>query len=68
MNMLISKVMRSACSLDAVSGLLLFLALAVYVSEDFALKFAIPIVGGIQLLSIPLAKNIIALCNGCNLK
>ncbi|GAA6529713.1 MAG: MFS transporter [Prevotella sp.] len=49
-------------------GLLLFLALAVYVSEDFALKFAIPIVGGIQLLSIPLAKNIIASCNGCNLK
>ncbi len=49
-------------------GLLLFLALAIYMSEDFALKFAIPIVGGIQLLSIPLAKNIIASCKDYNLK
>lgn len=44
-------------------GLLLFLALAFGISEVFALKFALPIVGGLQMLSIPLAMNIISDCN-----
>ena len=44
-------------------GLLLFLVLAFGISETFALKFALPIVGGLQMLSIPLAKNIIKSCN-----
>ena len=44
-------------------GLLLFLALAFGISEVFALKFALPIVGGLQMLSIPLAKNIIRDCD-----
>ena len=39
-------------------GLVLFIVLATYVSEDFALKFALVIVGAVELLSIPLAKNI----------
>lgn len=44
-------------------GLLLFLALAFGISEVFALKFALPIVGGLQMISIPLALNIIRDCN-----
>ena len=40
-------------------GLLLFLFLAYYVSQDFALKYALIIVAGLQLLAYPLAKNII---------
>lgn len=44
-------------------GMILFLALAFGVSEDFALIFALPIVGAIQLLSLPLAKNIIKTCD-----
>lgn len=44
-------------------GLILFLALAIGLSEDFALMFALPIVGGLQLLSLPLAKNIINSCD-----
>lgn len=44
-------------------GLLLFLALAFGISEVFALKFALPIVGGLQMLSIPLARNIIKDCD-----
>lgn len=44
-------------------GLVLFLALAFLMSEDFALKYALPIVGGLQMLSLPLAKNIIKHCN-----
>lgn len=39
-------------------GLLLFIFLAYYVSQDFALKYALIIVAGLQLLSYPLAKNI----------
>lgn len=49
-------------------GLLLFLALAFGISEVFALKFALPIVGGLQMLSIPLAKNIIKDCNSSDAK
>jgi len=44
-------------------GLVLFLALAFCVSEDFALIYALPIVGGLQLISLPLARNIIKNCN-----
>lgn len=40
-------------------GLVLFIALAYLVSEDFALKYALIMVGALQLLSYPLAKNII---------
>jgi len=40
-------------------GMVLFISLAYFISEDFALKYALIIVGGIQLLSLPLAKHII---------
>lgn len=40
-------------------GLLLFIALSYFISEDFALKYALVIVAMIQLLSIPLAKYIV---------
>ena len=46
--------------LGRASGLILFICLAYYVSQDFALKYALIIVAGIQLLAYPLAKNIIA--------
>ena len=39
-------------------GLVIFILLAYYVSEVFALKYALVIVALIQILSIPLAKNI----------
>lgn len=41
-------------------GMGLFISLAYWVSEDFALKYALVIVGTVQLLSLPLAKNIIS--------
>jgi YQGE family putative transporter len=41
------------------SGMILFILLAYYVSEIFALKYALIIVGGLQLISLPLAKHII---------
>lgn len=44
-------------------GLLIFLFLAFKVSEDFSLKYALPIVGALQLLSLPLARHIIKQCN-----
>ncbi|MDR1370887.1 MAG: MFS transporter [Dysgonamonadaceae bacterium] len=40
-------------------GLLLFILLAYRISETFALKYALIIVGGLQLLAYPLSKNII---------
>ncbi|WP_321335497.1 MFS transporter [uncultured Bacteroides sp.] len=40
-------------------GLLLFIFLAYCISQDFALKYALIIVAGLQLLAYPLAKNII---------
>lgn len=40
-------------------GLVLFIVLAFYVSKDFALRYALVIVALIQMVSIPLAKNII---------
>ncbi len=40
-------------------GMLLFIALSFLVSEIFALKYALVIVGTIQLLSLPLAKHIV---------
>jgi len=39
-------------------GLILFIALAYFFSQDFALKYALVIVAGLQLLAYPLAKNI----------
>jgi YQGE family putative transporter len=44
-------------------GMLLFILLARYASETFALKYALVIVGGLQLLSLPLAKHIIRECD-----
>ena len=41
-----------------VLGLGLFIFLALYVSETFALRYSLIIVALIQMLSIPLAKNI----------
>lgn len=40
-------------------GLILFILLAYLVSEDFALKYALIMVGALQLIAYPLAKNII---------
>lgn len=39
-------------------GLLLFIFLAFYVSQDFALKYALIIVGALQMIAYPLSKNI----------
>lgn len=44
-------------------GLLIFLFLAFQISEEFSLKYALAIVGAIQLLSLPLARHIIKQCN-----
>jgi YQGE family putative transporter len=44
-------------------GLALFIWLATYVSESFALKYALIIIAVLQLASIPMAKHIIASCN-----
>lgn len=44
--------------LGRAAGLLLFIFLAFYVSEEFALKYALIIVGGLQLISYPLGKRI----------
>jgi YQGE family putative transporter len=41
-----------------VIGLGLFIFLAFYVSETFALRYSLIIVAVLQMLSIPLAKNI----------
>ncbi|MDD5508958.1 MAG: MFS transporter, partial [Bacteroidales bacterium] len=41
-----------------VLGLGLFIVLAFYASETFALRYALIIVATVQMLSIPLAKNI----------
>lgn len=43
-------------------GLVLFIYLDTYVSESFALKYALIIIGVIQLLSIPMARHIIREC------
>lgn len=40
-------------------GMVLFILMAQFLSEDIALRFALPIVGGLQLLSLPLAQHII---------
>lgn len=45
------------------SGLIIFLFLAFYVSEDFSLKYALIIVALLQLLSFPLSKQIIKQSN-----
>lgn len=41
------------------SGMVLFISLAYFVSEIFALKYALIIVAALQLISLPLAKHII---------
>lgn len=48
------------------AGLILFIILAFGVSEDFALKYALILVGAIQLIAYPLAKNIIKQTNTIN--
>lgn len=40
-------------------GMILFIAMAYLISENFALKYALIIVAALQLLSLPLAKHII---------
>lgn len=40
-------------------GMVLFISLAYFISEDFALKYALIIVGALQLISLPLAQHII---------
>ncbi len=40
-------------------GMVLFILMASCISEDFALRFALVVVGALQMLSLPLAKNII---------
>ena len=45
-------------------GMLLFIVLAKVFSEDIALRYALVIVGAIQMLSLPLAKNIIKEIDG----
>jgi MFS transporter, YQGE family, putative transporter len=42
------------------TGCMLFILLAYQVSDEFALRYALPIVGALQLLSIPLARTILA--------
>jgi MFS transporter, YQGE family, putative transporter len=44
-------------------GMCMFIALAYIFSETFALKYALIVVGALQLLSLPLAKNIIKQVN-----
>jgi YQGE family putative transporter len=44
-------------------GLMLFIVLATYVSEEFALKYALIIIAVLQLASIPMAKHIISECD-----
>jgi len=48
------------------AGLVLFIVLATYVSESFALKYALIIIAVLQLASIPMAKHIIAGCDKLN--
>ncbi len=45
-------------------GMVLFIVLAKAFSEDIALRYALVIVGAIQMLSLPLAKNIIREIDG----
>lgn len=40
-------------------GMVLFIALTYFISENFALKYALVIVAAIQLISLPLGKNIV---------
>lgn len=44
-------------------GLGLFIALATYVSEEFALKYSLIVIAVMQLASIPVARHIIRECN-----
>ena len=40
-------------------GLILFMVLAFVISQDFALKYALILLGALQLIAYPLARNII---------
>jgi MFS transporter, YQGE family, putative transporter len=44
-------------------GLMLFIVLATYISEEFALKYALIIIAVLQLASIPMARHIISECD-----
>lgn len=52
--------------LGRASGLILFILLAFHLSEEFALRYALIIVGALQLISYPIAKNIIKETNKKN--
>ena len=45
--------------LGRASGMILFIGMAYLINEDFALKYALVVVAGIQLLALPLANLII---------
>jgi YQGE family putative transporter len=47
-------------------GLGLFIVLATYVSEDFALKYSLVVIAVLQLASVPVAKHIIHEANKLN--
>jgi len=44
------------------SGCMMFILLATYVSDTFALRYALAIVGAIQIIAVPVAKGIIKGC------
>jgi hypothetical protein len=46
----------------------LFIALAVYVSHTFALKYALPVIGIVQLASIWVAKDLMSSVAKTNLQ
>jgi YQGE family putative transporter len=50
------------------TGCMLFIVLATYVSNDFALRYALLVIGILQLLAIPVAKTILRACSDCTAK
>ena len=55
----IDAVVKIGLFLGRAFGLILFMALAFAISQDFALKYALILVGALQLIAYPLARNII---------
>jgi YQGE family putative transporter len=51
-----------ACYLGRASGMLLFILLASYVSSQFALRYALLVIGVLQLLSVPVAYSVLKRC------
>ena len=45
------------------SGCMMFILLATYVSDTFALRYALAIVGAIQIVAIPVAMGILKGCS-----